>query len=558
MASEETETLVVGSGGSGLIAAAGLLRAGVSCRVIEKHSSPFSGSRGKGLLPRALEMLDNLGVLDAIRAKAEWCEGAPLTSLFSNHEFIGAMRAMGPPRPDRPYLATAIVPQWHTEAVLRSLLSEYGVHVEWSTELIDFVQHDDAVVSTVRGPDGETRSIHSAYLVGGDGARSTVRRQLGIDYVGGVIPDAHWLVGDVALDGLEHPEPTTGANGYCWLSHQGALFLRRFPAGAVSGDLGDNAWQFQAQIQTNARGQLPTPTLEGVQRIINERTGRTDIQVRSHGAWLNNFSVKVGYAPRVRDRRVFLAGEAAHVQSGGGLCSAIYDSSNLSWKLAAALRGSPDRLLSTYEAERGQSAREEIEATRALMYQATGLASQARAGSEPKADQMLSALNDPRMNDQMSGLNLHYRTSPLSVTWSPPAADGAVDTRGRSVVAGDRAPDAPCQDSSSGRTVRLFEQFRGPHWTVLGFGVDAARMIDAINVPSFVDIKACRVMRASDPDAGGALIDTGGHARQAFDVDDGAVVLVRPDNYIGMIAHADPRALETYFEHLRTEPSSQA
>lgn len=536
MNTEEIEVLVVGSGASGLVAATSLARAGASCRVIERRSEPFPGSRGKGLVPRALEMLDNLGVLEAVRAQAEWREATPLTALFHGGECIGAMNAMGPPRPDSPYLATAIVPQWHTEAVLRESLAASGVAVEWSTELVGFTQDEDAVTATVRGPSGEVRSIRCAYLVGGDGARSSVRKSLGIKYVGGAIPDAHWLVGDVEIDGLDHPEPTTGANGYGWVSRDGALFVRRF----VSGD----QWQFQAQIQADENGHLPPPTLETLQRLITDRSGRTDIRAHTIGGWFNNFSVRVAYAERFHTGRVFIAGEAAHVQTGGGLCSAIYDSSNLAWKLAAALRGGPAWLPATYEAERGQSAQHEIEATRALMYQATGLDSHGDGPSEPDPHRMLAALNDPRMNHKMSGLALGYPASPLSLT--------SGNTAGKEVLAGDRAPDAPCRDPLTGTTVRLFDHYRGPHWTLLGFGRQGAEIIRHHDAPAFIDVQACAVLKPTDPVAGPAMIDTEGHARRAYQVDDSALVLVRPDNYIGLIARpADAAALDTYFDRLR-------
>lgn len=543
MTTEEIEVLVVGAGASGLVAAAGLTRAGVSCRVIERRSEPFPGSRGKGLVPRALEMLDNLGVLEAVRAQAEWLEAAPLTSVFHDGACIGAMQAMGPPRPDSPYLATAIVPQWHTEAVLRESLAASGVTVEWSTELVGFTQDDHGVTASVRDPGGELRSIRSAYLVGGDGARSTVRKSLGIRYVGGLIPDAHWLVGDVEIDGLEYPEPATGANGYGWVSREGALFVRRFAVG--------DRWQFQGQIQTDEQGNLPPATLETMQRLITKRSGRSGIRLHSTGGWLNNFSVRVAYAERFHAGRVFIAGESAHVQTGGGLCSAIYDSSNLSWKLAAALRGGPTWLPATYEEERAQSSRREIEATRELMYQATGLDAQGGGRQEPDPHHMLAALNDPEMNHKMSGLALGHRTSSLSLTWG--------DTADKEVIAGDRAPDSPCRESSTGRAVRLFDLYRGQHWTLLGFGPQGAGIVRTYEVPDFIDVRTRAVLKPTDPVVGQAVIDAEGHAHRGFQIEDNALVLVRPDNYIGLIARpAEAAALDTYFDRLRTGPRPTA
>jgi 2-polyprenyl-6-methoxyphenol hydroxylase-like FAD-dependent oxidoreductase len=537
-AEREIEVLVVGSGGSGLVVAAGLAQAGVSCRVIEKNAGPFPGSRGKGLLPRALELLDNLGVLDAIRAEAEWCEAEPLSTLFYKGQVIGAMQAMGPPTPDSPYLATAIVPQWHTERVLRDVLASTGVNVEWSTELVNFTQDERGVTASVRGPGEEIRSIRAAYLVGGDGARSTVRKSLGIKSTGGAIPDAHWLVGDVEIDGLAHPEPTTGANGYGWLSASGALFVRRFVRG--------EQWQFQAPLGVDEHGRLPPPTLETMQRLIDERSGRTDIRLHGLSSWVNTFSVHVGYAERFRSERVFIAGEAAHVQTGGGLCSAIYDSSNLAWKLATVLRGGPAWLLDTYEAERGQSARHEVEMTRALMYEATGLDSKDKGRTEPDSRQLLAALNDPEMHRQMSGLIIRYRESPLSLNWG--------DTGNRDILAGDRAPDSPCRDPLTGQTIRLFDLYRGPHWTLLGFGPRGAEVVGHHRAPDFIDVKVCTVLKPGDVAVAEhqAVIDAEGHAHRAFEIDESAVVLVRPDNYVGLIARpADVAGLDTYFDRLR-------
>ncbi|MEU6586497.1 FAD-dependent monooxygenase [Nocardia sp. NPDC046763] len=533
----ETEVLIVGSGGSGLVVATCLAQMGVSCRIIEKRAQPFAGSRGKGLLPRALEYLDNMGVLNEVRTEAEWCEATPLNSIFYNGELIGASMAMGPCTSENPYFVTAIVPQWHTEGTLRKCLSSLGVEVEWSTEFLGFDQREGGGSAVVRGPDGETQSIHYAILVGCDGAHSAVRKSLGINYVGGVVPDANWLVGDIEIDGLELPEPKTGANGYGWVTKNGALFVRRFAHG-------DN-WQFQAQIQADESGALPSPTLDTLQQILEERSERTDIRVKEVGAWLNTFAVKVGYAEKIRSGRVFLAGEAAHVQPGGGLCSAIYDSTNLAWKIGTVMKGGPVWLLDTYEDERGRSVREEIETVRALLYKATGLESASQADSEPDPHQMLNALNDPETAHQMSGLMISYRQSPLSLSWE--------DAMNGGVLAGDRAPDAPCLDSSTGETTTLFDVYRGHHWTLLGFGPQGAELINNCQVPEFIDVRTRSILKQRVLDGvHAALADTKGHAHDAFAVTDNAIVLIRPDNHIGMIARsADMTALNNYFGRLQ-------
>jgi len=533
----ETEVLIVGSGGSGLVAASCLAQMGVSFRLIDKRAKPFPGSRGKGLLPRALEYLDNLGVLEEIRTEAEWCEATPLNSIFYKSELIGATLAMGPPTPDKPYFATAIVPQWHTEGTLRKFLSTLGAEVEWSTELTALDQREEGGVAVVRGPDGENRSIHYKFLIGCDGAHSIVRKSVGINYVSDVVPDDNWLVGDIEIDGLEVPEPETGAFGYGWVTDRGALFVRRFAQG--------DKWQFQAQVQPGEDGALPSPTLDALQKIMEERSGRTDILVGGIGAWLNTFSVKVGYAERLRSNRVFLAGEAAHVQPGGGLCSAIYDSTNLAWKIAAVINGGPEWLLDTYEDERGRSVREEVEMVRSLLYTATGLENSDEAGSVQDPQQMLDVLNDPETARQMSGLMISYRQSPLSSSWE--------DSGDADVLAGDRAPDAPCLDSSTGEMTSLFDVYRGHRWTLLGFGPQGAESVKNSHVPGFVDLRTRGVLKQLDLNGvDDVLADTEGYAHDAFGVTDNAIVLIRPDNYIAMITRsADMTALNSYFDWLQ-------
>jgi 2-polyprenyl-6-methoxyphenol hydroxylase-like FAD-dependent oxidoreductase len=530
------EVLVVGSGGSGLVAAVNLVQAGISCRVIEKNDAPFPGSRGKTLTPRAMEMLDNLNVFDAIRAQADWYEGeeTAYTPVIAGGEVVGMLYAAGTPTPNTPYMATMFVPQWHTEAVLRDELASYGVKVEWSTELLELAQDDSGVTASLSLPDGRIETIRAAYLVGGDGAASTVRKALGVSFVGGVIPSSNWLIGDVQIDGLECPEPTTGAHMYCWTAPDGTLWVRRFKNSV--------RWQFEAQIEPDGHGNLPPATLETMQQLVERRTGRTDLHLHDLSSWVAHHRVNIRCAERFQVGRVLLAGEAAHVQMAGGLCTAILDSSNLAWKMAAALRGGPAWLLDTYDIERGLSARHEVERTRRL-YESAGLNYQGEGRRELDPQQVIAGFNDPQHRAEMTQLQIRYRDSPLSLTLGDQQMD---------VCAGDRAPDAPCQDAAGSRVIRLFDLCRGPHWTLLGFGADGAEVVRRVAIPDALEVKVHAVLREhvvpADEDA---VIDTGGHAHDGFAVGDNAVVLVRPDNYIGLIGRpADPAALDAYLARL--------
>ncbi len=114
----------------------------------------------------------------------------------------------------------------------------------------------------------------------------------------------------------------------------------------------------------------------------------------------------------------------------------------------------------------------------------------------------------------MQGLTLNYRDGLLSR--DDRATPGAVR-------AGDRAPDAPVT-TADGRSIRLFDLFHGPHWTLLGFGV----AVDPA-LPGYT------VVRPGEPAGEHAVVDTDGHARAGYDVADGTLVLVRPDGYIGLV-----------------------
>jgi hypothetical protein len=220
------------------------------------------------------------------------------------------------------------------------------------------------------------------------------------------------------------------------------------------------------------------------------------------------------YRPHVRmvDRyragRVFVAGDAAHVHppaGGQGLNTGVQDAYNLGWKLARVLAGSPDRLLDTYETERLPIAAAVLGLSKRLQ-----LAPTSRRGKEPRQ------------------LSLHYRDSAL-----------ARDTRAApgTLRAGDRAPDALCVDRR-GAPTRLFDKFRGTHFTLLAFGGAAAVSSDGVRSVRVVD----------DRESAGAddVVDVHGHARKSYGMRSNGIVLVRPDGYVGLFG--DARDVDGYLQ----------
>jgi 2-polyprenyl-6-methoxyphenol hydroxylase-like FAD-dependent oxidoreductase len=144
----QTPVLIVGAGPTGLTLACDLARRGVNLRIIDKSPVHFAGSRGKGLQPRTLELLDDLGLIDEILANGRFhlpfrgYDGATILGDKDIHEGRH-------PTPAVPYASSLIIPQFRVEEILRKRLAGWGIEVELATELIDIEQDDATVTATL-------------------------------------------------------------------------------------------------------------------------------------------------------------------------------------------------------------------------------------------------------------------------------------------------------------------------------------------------------------------------------------------------------------------------
>lgn len=398
------------------------------------------------------------------------------------------------PRSDVPYPDVWFVPQWRTEQILRSRLAAHGVEVELRAGVVAFDQDEDGV--TTRLDSGEI--LRAAYLVGADGGRSTVRRQLAVPFVGETNEDISMVLADVRVDGLDH------AYGHGWMLDRNTFFVFT----PLAGD--NDAFV----VATRAAG--IQPTLEALQQTLDVASGRTDIRLREL-TWSTVWRPNVRMVQQFRVGRVFLAGDAAHVHpptGGQGLNTGVQDAYNLGWKLCAALDGVSDELLDSYQAERLPIAARVLGVSTALL------------------EKSLNGTDDAfKRGAETQQLDLTYRRGPLTLD------DGSSCV----VAAGDRAPDAPCRDRD-GRPVRLFNCCAGPHWTLLRFG-STAPTLDRAGVRPYC--------------VGSDLVDTELHIQDAYDVKDGAAVLIRPDGYIGAIT-SGPAGLAAYADRVMPNASRRS
>lgn len=491
--------LIVGAGPTGLTLACQLARSGISFRLIEKSTSVQRGSRGKGLQPRSLEAFDQLGMVDRVLANGQMA--MPVRKIGRDGQVVVSGAEPIDARPDVPYPANLITPEWRVEEALRMRLGELGGNVEFDTALDHFEQMDDMVtVAVVRGK--KVERVIARWLVGCDGGHSIVRKQAGIPFEGETREEVRMIVADVSVDGLNRDA------WHMWSHQEGLVALCPLPS--------TNAYQFQAGI---APEQNPELSLQNMQSILQVRSGRSDIRLRDAG-WMSLWRANIRLAVRYHEGRVFLAGDAAHIHSpagGQGMNTGIQDACNLGWKLAAVLNGAGPALLESYEAERRP------------------VAVSVLALSDARLKQTLEQNNIPTNRDAITTqLGISYRGSFL-----------ARDDRDQSASlrAGDRAPDATKLITLKGEC-RLFELLRDGHFTLLNFG-------PAVAVEAFpFTVTILNVVQ--QPRARNDVADSAGHLAKAFLAKDGTLVLIRPDGYIGLISDAGTiSSVPDYFTLIR-------
>ncbi|MFJ5261298.1 FAD-dependent monooxygenase [Streptomyces sp. NPDC088387] len=453
---DRTDVLVVGAGPTGLALGICLTRQGVDALVVERADALFPGSRGKGVQPRTMEVFDDLGVVEAVLGAGG---PYPVGMIWQDGVRAGEHRMFDPPEEgeDSSYAEPWMVPQWRTQEILFARLTELGGRVAFGREAVGLDQDADGV--TVSFADGG--AIRARYAVAADGGRSAVRRALGVGMTGEPVDPAPMLVADVTIDGLDRGN---------W---------HIFPPADGSGDFlavcplaGTDTFQVTARF---AGDTVVDVSPDAVCKVVAARSHLAAEDV-TEVRWASDFRPRAALADRFRAGRVLLAGDAAHIHSpagGQGLNTSVQDAYNLGWKLGAVLRGgAPESLVHTYEEERLPVAAEML-----------GLSTGVHRG-------------EIRRGAVTRQLGLGYRDSSLTLE-TRAAPDGTLR-------AGDRAPDGEIRRASGGAR-RLFDVFRGPHWTLLTVGTDTP-------LPE----SPFPVVRVAEHPAYGT-----------------GVFLVRPDGYIG-------------------------
>ena len=526
MAGFDTEVLVVGAGPVGLFLAAELRRQGVSCRLVERlpEASPFC--RALGVQSRTLEILGPLGLAEAARGLGVRVLAA---NTWQDGQLVGRATLDWGPMPEIPYPVFLNLEQNLLEGLLADHLATVGIRVERELSLVEFQQDEEGVTATLASLQGR-RILRSRYLVGCDGTQSTVRRALGIPYEGAAYPET-WLLADSDVEGCLAPEESH-------VFHRDGQVLYADPMRGArrfrfsTRDLGPRPASSTKHGLMLGEGRPPSAW--DVQLAITRIAGPGVFLLRTR--WTSRYRVSQRLAARYREGRVFLAGDAAHVHppaGGQGMNMGIQDAHNLAWKLALALRGrGTPGLLDSYEAERRHVAR-------AVLVQTDRSWRTAGAGEEaddPGAGQ--------RLLREWSQLDLNYRGLPLFEQHGPPAGELPVQ-------AGDRAPDGPLVEHPGGAGRRVFDLLRSTGFHLLLFACGSTRSAAWAELAARLQRAwgselHCHFLAETGAEAPPGLspfyADPGEAVAASYGVREDAVVLIRPDGYIGFRSdegHAD-------------------
>lgn len=498
----DTQVLIVGAGPTGLMLAIQLARRGVRPFVIDRNSGPAQQSRAMAVQARTMEIYSKLGLMGEAHALGARGTGA---NLWANGKWRARIPLGDIGKGLSPFPFVLALGQDDNERIMGEKLREYGVAVQWNTELSGIEPHADRIVATLKQSGGATLRLAAAYLAGCDGGRSSVRELSGIRFPGA--PYEHvFFVADTEATG---PMVARELNVYLWQDGFHLFFPMR----------GADRWRVIGILPKRLRGRDDLAWEEVIPAV--RREAGADLAFKSCD-WFSTYRIHHRCAERFSNGRCFLLGDAAHVHSpagGQGMNTGLQDAYNLAWKLALVVTGRAGAaLLDTYEAERIPVAQRLLRTTDRLF---TLLVSDSwMAGlfrTQIMARGMSRAMTIERVRTlafrTISQIGIRYRKSPLSQTLA-----GLPETAPQ---AGDRFPWLQLKLAAGGPVEDLFQKLDDTCFNLLVIGQSTASA-QALGLGDLIHVHAI----PEDP-ANSAELARVGISGPAF-------YLLRPDGHVGL------------------------
>src|SRR5713226_5853523 len=332
----DTDVLIVGGGPTGLMLANQLGRRGVRAMIIDRHSGPAQQTRAMAVHARTLEIYSKLGIAERALGLGRRGNGA---NMWAEGKWTARIPLGDIGKSISPFPFVLMLGQDDNERIMGDHLRNWGLAVQWNTELAGISQEPGHVIATLKQPDGSIHKIQAAYVAGCDGGHSAVRELSGITFPGA--PYEHvFFVADTEATGPMVPDEL---NVYLWRDGFHLFFPMR----------GKDRWRVIGILPGHLR-QRDDLTFEEAVPAIRQEAG-AELSFRGC-SWFSTYRIHHRCAERFRNGRCFLLGDAAHVHSpagGQGMNTGLQDAYNLAWKLALVVEGHADAaLLDTYEAER--------------------------------------------------------------------------------------------------------------------------------------------------------------------------------------------------------------
>ena len=522
----DTDILIVGAGPTGLMLANQLGRRGVRVLIVDRHSGPSLQTRALGVQARTLEIYSKLGIIDRALELGKrgtganiWAEGRKMA-----HVPLGEAG-----QSVTPYPFILILGQDDNERIMGDKLRDWGISVQWNTELVGLEQESRNVTAALKLPDGTARKITAAWVAGCDGARSAVRELCGITFPGA--PYEHvFFVADTVVTGTMVPDEV---NVYLWRSGFHLFFPMR----------GEDHWRIVGIVPPTLRDKDEVTFEQVIPSLRGEAGAGLSFKTCT---WFSTYRISHRSASRFRDRRCFLLGDAAHIHSpvgAQGMNTGLQDAYNLGWKLALVVSGQADAaLLDSYENERVPVARRLLNTTD----RAFGLVVSDSALAGLLRTQVLARIAAFAMSREriqraafrvVSQIGIHYRKSPLSKSLEGLPAGAP--------RAGDRFPWLRLKLQANGPVQDLFQKLDDTRLNLIVMGQPSPAE-GALALGDLLRIHAIPVDAFNETELARAQVP-----RPSF-------YLVRPDGHIGLCGvHLDAAAATRYVsEHLRLEVGS--